>query len=124
MIGSIADLWNTLRIQLREARKAKGVTQEWVAHRMSDDIPVGERRSWLSRIENGRAVPNVTTAIGIARSLDLELVAVPRQTAKLLTLDSGEAALILRAAANAAAGMPLPAMDKYRVREALQKVNL
>jgi transcriptional regulator with XRE-family HTH domain len=124
MIGTITDAWAALRVQLRDARKALGITQERAAHRMTDDVPVGERRSWLSRIENGRAIPNVTTVIGLARAFDLELVAVPRQSAKLIALSSGDAALILRAAANAAAGMPLNPLEKYRVREALQKVNL
>lgn len=123
MIGTIADAWGALRVQLRDARQALKITQESAAHRMTDEVPVGERRSWLSRIENGRAVPSVTTVIGLARAFDLELVAVPRQLSHLLTLDGGEVVAILRAASAATSGRHLDPMEAYRVRQALQKVS-
>lgn len=120
---TIADRWNTIRVRLREARVSRGITQEEVGQRLTDTVASGERRSWVSRIESGRAVPEILTVIGLARAVDYELAVVPSQLAGLLDLNGGDAVAILRAAQAAASGRTLHPVEAYRTREVLQKIG-
>lgn len=120
MIKSIADAWAALRVQMREARQVAGMTQEEAAGLMTDDAAVGERRSWLSRIENGRAIPSALTLVGMARAYGLTLVAVPPTKAGILSLTDDELQALLDAAQRDS--IRLGPLDRARLRLALAKV--
>ena len=62
-----------LIIELRKIRKKKGITQFQLAHQ------VGLPQSHISAIEQGKKGLRVSTLIQIARTLDHELMLVPRQ---------------------------------------------
>lgn len=70
MKNSIKDL----TAQLRDRRKDKGYTQHLFAN------TIGMPQSRLSRIENGRIDLQLSNFIELARSLDLEVMLIPRQT--------------------------------------------
>ncbi|MCP4757576.1 MAG: helix-turn-helix transcriptional regulator [Proteobacteria bacterium] len=62
-----------LTAKLKAARKKKGLSQRSFAK------SIGVPQSRLSRIENGVIDPQTSKLLELARSLDLELVLVPRQ---------------------------------------------
>ena len=58
---------------LREARRAKGLSQRQLAER------VGITQAQISRIEKALVDPRLSTIVELGRSLELELMLVPRQ---------------------------------------------
>tara|TARA_A100001391_G_C4952882_1_gene247720 strand:+ start:269 stop:598 length:330 start_codon:yes stop_codon:yes gene_type:complete len=58
---------------LRAAREAKGLRQSALAR------TIGMDPGHLSRIESGQSNPNIATLMEIARTLDLEIMLVPRE---------------------------------------------
>jgi transcriptional regulator with XRE-family HTH domain len=125
MATPIRDRWDVLRVQLRDARNAAGLLQEEVARGMTDVPAQGEeRRSWLSRLENGRAVPSAETVIGWARAVGLEIAAVPPAHAALLDLKPSEITDIIRAAHAVSTGRQLDLIVALRVRAAMVKLSM
>lgn len=120
----IIDKMHALRIKLRDARHTKGMTQDDVADYLSGVPGEGaSRRSWVSRLETGRSVPEVPTLIGYADAVGLELVLVARPQASLLNLTGEEALAVLRAARTASYGQLLTHPEAYRVRTILMKLS-
>ena len=64
--------------ELLDARKKKGLTQSELARHVG--VPQGH----ISSIENGKTDLRVSTFVQIARSLDLEVMLVPRQLNSLV----------------------------------------
>ena len=58
---------------LREARRTKGLSQRQLAER------VGITQAQISRIEKALVDPRLSTIVELGRSLELELMLVPRQ---------------------------------------------
>lgn len=64
---------------LQEARKAKGLSQEDLAFESGLD------RTFISRLENGRRQPTITTIIQIARALDTSATSLVQEMERKLS---------------------------------------
>ena len=62
-----------LRRQIREARKAKG----WSQQELAQEAGLAQRH--ISAIETGKIVPRYDTLLDVLRVLDRDLVLVPRE---------------------------------------------
>jgi transcriptional regulator with XRE-family HTH domain len=61
-----------IHTQLRDARRTLGLSQAALANRLR------MTQAQVSDIEKGKVTPRLTSAIELARALDMELILVPR----------------------------------------------
>ncbi len=58
---------------LKDARKRKNLSQQALAKKL------GVPQSHISKIENGKINPTIASILEIARTLDMELMAIPKK---------------------------------------------
>jgi transcriptional regulator with XRE-family HTH domain len=89
---------------LREARESKGLSQRALGNRAG--VPQGH----ISRIEAGAIDLRLSSLIGLARALDLELALVPRKAVPAVQS-------IVRATTSGTDERPLPARPAYGLED-------
>lgn len=109
--------WDRLRTALVHAREKAGLD--------ITDITRGCRcaKSTLRHLEAGDTYSRADTLLAYADAVGLEIAAVDRHLARLLTLDHDDSVAVLRAARVAAEGQRLTPMESRRVAHALDKIN-
>ena len=93
-----------LRRQIREARKAKG----WSQQELAQEAGLAQRH--ISAIETGKIVPRYDTLLDVLRVLDRDLVLVPREL--LAAVQAVRRDCRNRTAAGEASERPLYAVDE------------
>lgn len=109
--------WDRIRAALIHAREKAGLD--------ITDLTRGCRcaKSTLRHLEAGDTYSRADTLLAYAHNVGLEIAAVDKHLARLLTLDRDDTVAVLRAARVAAEGQRLTPLQSRRVTQALDKIN-